>query len=176
MKRPLQNNVSLIIADVLILILCCGGYYLTSLKPDLPFNTSVKHSTIIVSENRNHIKNILEGDELVTFEGLHFTNWEQLEIYLDGKSIGDSVQMQLSRDAEIYSTSVRLISYYSFFDLLVIAIVALVFIGMGVFVRIKAEDNFSALLFHWASLGLAMVIVLTPGHYNNLNFICLMFF
>ena len=170
MKRPLQNSVSLIIADVLILILCCGGYYFTFLKPDLPFNTSVKHSTIIVSENRNHIKNILEGDELVTFEGLHFTNWEQLEIYLDGKSIGDSVQMQLSRDAEIYSTSVRLISYYSFFDLLVIAIVALVFIGMGVFVRIKAEDNFSALLFHWASLGLAMVIVLTPGHYNNLNF------
>jgi len=169
-KRPPKNNVSLIIADVLIFFLCCGGYYFTLLKPDLSFNASVKNSAIVVSENRNHIKNIKVGDEIVTFEGLHFTNWEQLEIYLDGKSIGDSVQLQLSRDAEIISTSVCLTSYYSFFDLLVIAIVALVFIGMGVFVRIKAEGNYSALLFHWASLGLAMVIVMTPGHYNNLHF------
>jgi two-component system phosphate regulon sensor histidine kinase PhoR len=37
---------------------------------------------------------------------------------------------------------------------------------MGVIVRIKASDNFSAHIFHWASVGLGMVIVITAGHYN----------
>ena len=37
---------------------------------------------------------------------------------------------------------------------------------MGVLVRIRASENFSAHLFHWASVGLGMVIVMTAGYYN----------
>jgi hypothetical protein len=41
---------------------------------------------------------------------------------------------------------------------------------MGVFVRFRASENFSAQLFHWASVGLGMVIVMTAGYYNNQPF------
>jgi len=37
---------------------------------------------------------------------------------------------------------------------------------MGVLVRIKASENYSAHIFHWASVGLGMVIVMTAGLYN----------
>lgn len=170
MKLTLQNNVSLIIADILIFFLCCGGLYLVIIKADLPFNTTTVESNLIVADFDIADQKIKTGDKLISFDGFHFTDWEELELYLDGKNIGDVIQLKLSRNGKNISAGTELISYYSFFDLLIIALVGLTFIVMGIFVRIKASDNYSALLFHWASLGLAMVILMTPGYYNGQNF------
>jgi signal transduction histidine kinase len=41
---------------------------------------------------------------------------------------------------------------------------------IGIFVRKKASDNISAKLFHWASVGLGMVIVMTAGYYDSHHF------
>jgi signal transduction histidine kinase len=166
-KRFLLNDVSLFIADILILFTCFGGLYLITIKADLPFKTSTINSKLIVSENLINEKNINSDDEIISIDNLHFGKWEELELYLDGKNIGDILEIKLiSRVGVVKSVTVQLINYYSVFDLVIIGLVGLVFIIMGVFVRIKAKDNDSAHLFHWASVGLGMVIVNTAGYYN----------
>ncbi|MCU0415255.1 MAG: ATP-binding protein [Ignavibacteriaceae bacterium] len=66
----------------------------------------------------------------------------------------------------IKSEIVQLKKYYSLFDLIIISLVGLIFFVMGVLVRVRASENYSAHIFHWASLGLGMVIVMTAGLYN----------
>jgi two-component system phosphate regulon sensor histidine kinase PhoR len=165
-KRFLLNNVSLLSADILILFICISGVYLITLKADLPFKTSTVNSKLIVFENPASDKNIKAGDEIISIDNLQFDNWEEIELYLDGKNIGDKVEIQLSSNGESKSVTVQLINYYRLDELIIISFVALVFIVMGVFVRIRASENHSAHLFHWASLGLGVVIVLTAGYYN----------
>lgn len=166
MKRFFINDVSLLIADILILFISIGGLYLITLKADLPFITSSVNSKLIVSENLEAHKNIRAGDEIVSIDNLHFIKWEEVELYLDGKKIGDKVEIKLSNNGVIESEIVHLKKYYVFFDLIIISLVSLVFIVMGVFVRIKSAKNYSAHIFHWACLGLGMVIVMTAGYYN----------
>jgi len=166
LKPSFLYNLLLLIADGLIFCLCCGGLYLITLKADLPFKTSSENSKIFVSENPSNERNIKRGDDLISVDNNHFSKWEEIEFYLDGKKIGDSVQIQLNSDGKIFSVEVSLTKYYSLFDLVIIALVGLIFFVMGVIVRIKASDNFSAHIFHWASVGLGMVIVMTAGLYN----------
>lgn len=166
MKRFFINDVSLFIADILILLICLGGLYLIILKADLPFKTSSINSKLIVSENLETQNNIREGDEIVSIDNLHFSKWEEVELYLDGKNIGDAVEIKLSNNGEVKSITVSLKNYYNLFDLIIISLVSLVFIIMGVLVRIKASENYSAHIFHWASVGLGMIIVITAGYYN----------
>ena len=166
MKRFLVRDFSLFIADILILLTCIGGLYLITLKADLPFKTSTVNSKLIVSENLFNEKKFNAGDEIISIDNLQFGKWEEVELYLDGKNIGDTVEIRLNSNGVIKSEIVRLKKYYVLFDLIIISLVGLIFFVMGVLVRMRASDNYSAHIFHWASVGLGMVIVLTAGYYN----------
>lgn len=166
MKRFFVHNVSLLIADVLILLICLGGLYLISIKAGLPFNTSIENSSLVVSKNPEKIFGIMEGDEIISIDNHRFSKWEEVELYLDGKNIGDNIYLELRRNDTTTIVEVNLTNYYTIFDLIIISLVGLIFLVMGVFVRLKAPGNNSAHLFHWASVGLGMVIVMTAGFYN----------
>lgn len=166
MKRFFVHNVSLLIADVLIFLICLGGLYLISIKAGLPFNTSIENSSLVVAKNPEKIFGIMEGDEILSINNHQFSKWEELELYLDGKNIGDNIYLKLKRNDTTTIVAVKLINYYTIFDLIIISLVGLIFLVMGVFVRLKAPGNNSAHLFHWASVGLGMVIVMTAGFYN----------
>jgi len=86
-KRFFITDVSLFIADILILCTCIGGLYLITLKADLPFKTSTLNSKLIVSENLLNEKNINAGDEIISIDNLQFSKWEEVELYLDGKNL-----------------------------------------------------------------------------------------
>ena len=112
------------------------------------------------------IKNINSGDEIISIDNLQFGKWEEVELYLDGKNIGDTVEIRFNSNGVIKSEIVQLKKFYDLFDLIIISLVGLIFFVMGVLVRMRASDNYSAHIFHWASVGLGMVIVLTAGYYN----------
>jgi signal transduction histidine kinase len=99
-------------------------------------------------------------------DGNDFTHWEEAELYLDSKNIGDNVKLIINHDKRESNVTVTLVNYYSLFDLSIIGIVGLFFIVFAIFVRVKAPANKSAKLFHLASLGLGMVIMMTAGNYT----------
>ena len=95
MRRFLNNDVSLLVADAIIIILWFGGLYHIVLKSDLPFKFYFSDSILIVTDNSSLNAGIEAGDSVISIDKLIFSRWEELELYLDGKSIGDSVELQL---------------------------------------------------------------------------------
>lgn len=165
-KQSAHLKVSLLIADILILLICTGGLYLISIKADLPVKTFFKNDILFISENSRKIPDINPADEIISINDHHFTKWEEVELYLDGKRIGENINLELKRNGTIVYASVQLTKYYDLFNFIIIVLVGITFYLIGVFVRIKAPDNYSAYLFHWACIGLGMVIMLTAGCYR----------
>lgn len=147
-KRSALSKVLILIADILIFLICVGGVYHIVLKAGLPFKTYIEKSTLIVSENPAMLPDIIPGDRIISIDNQSFEKWEEAELYLDGKSIGDNVYLELNRNGITNLISVQLTNYYTLFDLIIICIVGITFFGMGVFVRLKAPENSSAQLFH----------------------------
>lgn len=169
-KQFLLSNVSLLFTDILIFLICVGGVYHIVLKADLPFKISSENSNLFVAEIKFRVENINLNDQIITVDDNHFSKWEELELYLDGKNIGDTVILKLNSAGAIKSELVQLKNYYDLFDLIIISLVGLIFFVFGVFVRVKAPEKLPAHIFHWASVGLGMVIVMTAGYYNAHQF------
>jgi len=165
MFNVIKNKIVLLIIDVAVILLCFGGLYLISIKADLPFSTSTTGSNHVIYEVSETEDIFAVGDTISVIEGYSFGGWEEAEVYLDGKNISDVVSVQLIKNGMLKQFYVKLVNYYSFFDLIMIVIVGFAFISMAIFVRIKAPDNISASMFHLASLGLGIVIMINEGNY-----------
>ena len=170
MFSVIKNKIVLFIIDAAVILLCFGGLYLISLKADLPFSTSTTGSYHVIYEVLETEDVFIVGDTIATIEGYSFGGWEEVEVYLDGKNINDVVSVQLIKNGILKQFYVKLVNYYSLFDLIMIVIVGFVFISMAIFVRRKAPDNDLAAMFHLVSLGLGIVIIINAGNYIALPF------
>ncbi len=165
MVGVIKNKIALLIIDVVIILLCFVGLHIISIKADLPFSTSTTGSYHVIYKVLDTEDSFAVGDTISSIERNSFTGWEEVELYLDGKNIDDILSVELFKNGKSEQFYVKLVNYYSFFDLLMIVIVGFVFISLAIFVRIKAPDNISATMFHLASLGLGIVIIMTGGNY-----------
>ena len=169
-KRFFLNNILLSAIDILVLLICIGGFYFITSKADLPFKTSIINSNLVVSEILTFPSKIKTGDIVNRLDNFQFDYWEEIELYLDGKQIGQEVLINIHRDGIEIPVKVTLINYYSIFDRLTIGIIGLIFFVFAILVRLKAPENSSAQIFHLASLGLAIVIISTAGNYSVSSF------
>ncbi len=166
MKSALTRKSALLLIEIIIIIVCIGGFYLNVLKPNLPFEVNFIDSHLIITNVEKYLADIKDGSILLSVDTHQFNDWEELELYLDGKRIGETVKIKFETDKQIKSASVQLTNYYSLFTLIIIAVVGLIYVSIAMFVRIRSTENYSARLFHRASISLGMVIVSTAGTYN----------
>lgn len=166
MKSALTRKSALLLIEIIIIIVCIGGFYLNVLKPNLPFEVNFIDSHLIITNVEKYLADIKDGSILLSVDTHQFNDWEELELYLDGKRIGETVKIKFETDKQIKSASVQLTNYYSLFTLIIIAVVGLIYVSIAMFVRIRSPENYSARLFHRASISLGMVIVSTAGTYN----------
>jgi len=165
MKSALNNKFALLTLDIIIILLCLAGLYQNYLKSSLPFSLTTTNNNLIVTSLEKNDTGISIGDVIVSIDTYPFSNWEEVELNLDGKKIGDEVEISVRRNDNIKTLSATLTNYYSLFDLSIIGLVGLFFVVFAILVRIKAPENNSSRLFHLASLGLGMVIMMTAGNY-----------
>jgi len=166
MKSALENKYALFIIDFLVVFFCAAGLYQIYLKATLPFSLSTVDNQLTITDFSHELPEIGEGSILLSINDFEFNNWEEVELYLDEKKIGDKVQIAVYQKGSEKFLTVTLTNYYSGFNLIIIGIVGLFFIVFAILVRIKAPQNKSAKLFHLSSLGLAMVIIMTAGNYT----------
>lgn len=166
MKSALTRKSALLLIEIIIIIVCIGGFYLNVLKPNLPFEVNFIDSHLIITNVEKYLADIKDGSILLSVDTHQFNDWEELELYLDGKRIGETVNIKFETDKQIKSASVQLTNYYSLFTLIIIAVVGLIYVSIAMFVRIRSPENYSARLFHRASISLGVVIVSTAGTYN----------
>ena len=161
----IKNKIILLTIDVVVIVICFVGLYLISIKADLPFSTSTTDSYHVIYEVLENENVFAVGDTISTIEGNSFSGWEEVELYLDGQNLDDIISVELIKNGKLKKFPVKLLNYYTPFDLIMIIIVGFVFISLAIFVRIKAPDNISATMFHLASLGLGIVIIMSGGNY-----------
>lgn len=166
MESALTRKSALLLIEIIIIIVCIGGFYLNVLKPNLPFEVNFIDSHLIITNVEKYLADIKDGSILLSVDTHQFNDWEELELYLDGKRIGETVNIKFETDKQIKSASVQLTNYYSLFTLIIIAVVGLIYVSIAMFVRIRSPENYSARLFHRASISLGVVIVSTAGTYN----------
>jgi signal transduction histidine kinase len=163
MKSAFKNRTTLIIIDAVIFLLCIFGVYRVALKAYLPFNVTSNNAYLIVSEILTEKTQIEVKDTIISVDGYKFRQWEEIELYTDGKNIDDILNISYLKNGQITNSSVTLINYYSTFEVITIGFIAALFIFLSIFVILKSDED-SAILFHWANMGLAMVIAMTSAN------------
>ena len=112
MREKLKRYSGTMILDSFIYLLCLIGIYQVYLKAGLPIDlTFLKSGTIIKNNSADLYKNLIDK-KIISIDGYSFKSEEELEIYLDGKKIGSSVELTIS-DNGIHSTCT--VNLYSIF-------------------------------------------------------------
>jgi len=167
-KGFLHSNKFLWLLDIVVICFCTAGVYFICLKASLPFSITTINSHLVIEEISSKADGFSKGQKINTIDGFKFNNWEEVELYLDGKEVGEKTTISVDDNAKLFEAT--LTRYYSLPDILIIGIVGSVFIFFAILVRLKAIDNISADLFHLASLGLGMVITMTAANYSIASF------
>jgi len=165
LNSALRNRKVLLIIDAVIFFLCLFGYHRLTKKADTPFNFESINSYSVVRDIGDEKFNISTGDTILAIDGYSFNLAEEVEFYTDSKNIGESVNVSLLENGLTVSTEVKLVSYYSFIDLITIAFVGILFIVLPMIVVLKSDEK-AAILFNWASIGLAMVITMSSANFT----------
>ncbi len=166
--RKLDRQVrSFLLLDAFFILFCITGIYHLSQKADLPFSIINVNGIFLAGENSSLVGGIQKGDTLTAFAGMHFTDREGLESYLDSKSIGDKISIDFLRNGKIKSVSTTLTEFYTIPFLITNSAAGLLFFLFGIFVLLKCPDQKPARIFHWGSIGISLMLLTTWGKYNS---------
>jgi signal transduction histidine kinase len=157
----------ILLVDVLLLILCVAGVININQKANLPFEISRQDSFnfIIISENNPY--NLTSKDKLLSIDGFKISNDENAEFITDRKNIDELVVVKVAASSGERSISVKLTEYYSLFFITSTSITALLFFIISLFVLIKKNENQASHIFHWASVGTALIMCTTWANQNT---------
>lgn len=166
LKKPSRQVRLFLLLDALIILFCIPGIYQINQKADLPFNIVQNQGFLTVDKTGDFSKFILPGDILLTLDGRTFSNSEEIEIYLDSKSIGDNISIDYLNDGIRKSSQIALVKYYTTAFVISNGIAGLIFIIFGIFVLLNCPDLKAAKIFHWGSIGITVMLLYTWGKYT----------
>jgi signal transduction histidine kinase len=165
--RKIGRQVRLfLIIDAFLILFCIPGIYQLNQKADLPFNLIKNQDLFIISKTDKSVKNIESGDILVSIDGMKLEMREEIEIYLDSKSVGEKIHIKYLHHGITSESNIPLVGHYSLAYIICDAISGFLFILFGIFVLLKCPENKPAKIFHWGSLGVAIILLYTWGNYT----------
>ncbi len=161
----------ILLIDALIFLFCINGIISVDQKAKLPFELTGQDSSFSIIIPKQNPYNLSNGDVLLAVDGYKINFGEKAEFITDRKNIGDKVLLNVLTPSGEINLYVKLTSYYSEFYLISTIIVALLFFVIGVFVLIKKSEVKSAHIFHWSSIGIAVMMCLTWANQNTVSII-----
>jgi signal transduction histidine kinase len=152
METQFSNKKFILIVDAVIILLCITGFYQLVVKSGLPTNMPNSKDTQL---------NEIIADSILSINGINVSDDEELEILLNKLNIEDSVIIKFSFSEQEFFF--RLIPFYSVQELIIIAVVGLLFIFSGVFVLLKCFSQTYAHIFHWSCFATASIMFMSWG-------------
>ena len=156
----------ILFVDAFIFLLCVGGTISVDQKAKLPFDIAWQDSLFSIIIPKQNPYNLSNGDELLSVEGLKIDFGEKAEFITDTKNIGNEVAITVLTKRGDKSVIVKLTNFYSAFYIISTTVVAFLFFIIAVFVLVKKPKLLAAHVYHWASIGIAVMMCLT---WSNLN-------
>ena len=160
---------STIIIDILILLLSAVGIYNILTKAGLPLKIKSEKTHLTITNPGRIDSNFKKGDIVISIDGKRVKTIEEIEIYLDGKKVNDTITLKIKRGIQLLESKLITTNYYSTLYTIVALIVGLMFLIVGVIVFLKCDIKLTALVLHWALVLTAMIILMTWGNYFQPN-------
>ena len=170
LRHKRLNIKAILIIDAFLFLICILGVYQFSHKPELPFKIISFEGDLIFTDIPESNTKIEDGDVLHSINESILNSTEEIEIYLDSKTIGDKVTVNYIKNNILFSEKIELINYYSIVYDIIAAIVGAIFFIIGIFVLIKCSNDLVGHVFHWATIATALIILTTWGSYSNFIF------
>ncbi|MBI1931685.1 MAG: hypothetical protein HYS24_04035 [Ignavibacteriales bacterium] len=169
MKGNIKNVNIFLLFDFLIFILFILGIYNFSVKADLPFSITSLDDKLIITRSSSINYDSFVGGIIKSIDGFGFENREEIEIYLDSKSLDELVIVQLQKDHSNQNLTIPLKPFYSMLYDIIAVIIGLTFFITGFIVLIKSKSNEVGIIFHWCMVTTASIIFMTWGNFTDLG-------
>ena len=177
MKKISLGRKSYLFIDAVVILFCVLGVYQIIQKADLSQGEnklievhSSQSGIIIDSVLHSGLGYLTVGDTIISINGFNFHSGEELELYLDGKQIGDKVEIEFLHKGKIETQKVTLVNFYLTLFIISSIFVASIFLILAIFVLQRSFDLNYAHLFYWLSLGVAIYMTMTWGNYMSIPF------
>lgn len=163
MLNSLKSKWLLISLDVLLFAVLVLGFINIIQKPALPFK--VDSSSLKVTEINNSLVDIKTGDVLIGIGNEMIYNYKSIEYICDYFRVSNSVDVTIGSGTGVKKVSVKFISYYDDFYLVIYCFVIAVFWLIAVFVMKNRQDSVGY-VFHFTAVSTSLYIGLTTGNIN----------
>ena len=150
--------------SVLFLLTGLIGINRLIIKADLPFIYTFQDSHIV---STMQYEKIIPGDIVQKVEGINIRSIFQLETILDGKTIGEDVELELiSSDGSFFTSQVHLARYYRNFNFIIISfLVGLSFWLTSVFLIKEKYGEAPVTVLYWVLMLFSVATMTSPGKY-----------
>lgn len=157
--------------DAVLFLLCAAGIISINQKASLPFELVKQDSFLSIKILKLNPYELTTGDKLISVDGLRSNTIEKTEFITDRKNIGENIFLSVQTKTGIKTLSITLTNYYSVFYLVSTILVALFFFIIALFVLFKKPEMQAAHVFHWASIGLSIMLCFTWSNLNTFDFV-----
>ena len=165
MQRFFNSLNSILAIDGIVFIFCALGIYHTVLKIDLPIKFKSSGSVLVVKEVYENNTVLQAGDTVISIDNYKFSSEEEIEVYLDGIQQSQSIKINYFKSGLSEEIWLKPIKFYSTFYIIIDSVTGFLFLLFGIFVLIKKPAEESARLFHWVTIGTAVIVTTTWGNY-----------
>lgn len=146
--------------SVIILIIGVIGIRNLLIKPDLPFSCTFNGTLIIDSGT-------LASEEILSIDNHPVSSIFQLEFYLDSRSVGDVVLLNVASLEGSKIISAALVPYYKNNLFVIVSMIVGIFFWLtSLFVIIKKPEDRAARILFWIIISFALATVTSPGKYQ----------
>ncbi len=161
-RAPLRPFVYLL--DIAALVVCCVGIVHIAAKPGLPVDLESSAGTVYCHRTDDPLlRRIREHEAVLKINGQPITTVDDVEFILDRFHVGQTVVLTLSGIGGERTEELILGHYYEGFYLATVITVSALFFGVGLIVFWRKPGDPAARVYHFGSLGTAMMLSTTWG-------------
>jgi len=165
---PLPKRIPLIIlVDSILFALSVFGVYRATQRANAPAvivrqNGQIAVKSIAFQKGQPGLQ---PGDTVLSVNGHPVATPRDIEFVLDGLPISDTVAFSVKRGPSIETVFSPLKPFYNKEYFVIQLLVGSLFFSLGLLVLIKRPEDEAAYVFHWASVAVALLIMINSNRY-----------
>lgn len=161
LRRPL------IAIDLIVLAICCAGIVHIHQKPGAGVSLREEDGAVVCDAVTGvpSASPLRPGDRIVALGGAEIRFVEDVEFILDGRRIGEPIHAAIEREGRRLTVLLTLVPYYGTAYLIIVIAVSALFFAVGAIVHIRRPADRAAAVYHYASLGTAVMLSTTWGQF-----------
>jgi signal transduction histidine kinase len=165
---PRSSRTLIILIDVLLITMGVIGSYRVAMRAGLPVAYTIHAGEFMISGAPTAVPDLdlQAGDRIHAFDDQVVTSPANMEFLIDHLQLGDEAALTIERDGTFLTVTVPLVKFYSIRYLIIQCLVGALYFFLAIFVLIRKPADRAALLFHWLTVSIAVMVMSTWASYT----------